>query len=132
MVGIMSLLPSDAGDNVSRRQGHFCWCCGRMKANEGFSGRGHARHVCKDCSRLGPDELAYQQAARDIDRMIQWETGRVTRKQRNNFERFLQHPNERIRHYAEGIAARMTVERRCVPSSIYFESASSTSMPPAS
>lgn len=91
---------------MSKRQGHFCWCCGRTKPNERFSGRGHARHICKDCHRLGPDELAYQQAVRDIDRMIQWETGRVKRKQRSNFARFLQHPNERIRKYAERVVAR--------------------------
>ena len=77
-----------------------------MKPNERFSGGGHARHLCKDCHKLGPDELAYQQAVRNIDRMIQWETGRVKRKQRNNFAPFLRHPNERIRRYAEGVAAR--------------------------
>ncbi len=76
-----------------------------MRPNERFSGAGHARHLCKECKKLGAEELTYRQAARDIDRMIQWETGRVKRKQRNNFARFLQHPNERIRRYAESVAA---------------------------
>lgn len=88
------------------RPGHFCWCCGRMRPNERFSGAGHARHLCKECSKLGAEELTYRQAVRDIDRMILWETGRVKRKQRNNFARFLRHPSERIRRYAEGVAAR--------------------------
>jgi len=76
-----------------------------MRANERFSGAGHARHLCKDCQKLGADELAYRQAVRDIDRMVQWETGRIKRKQRANFDRFLRHPNERVRRYAEDVLA---------------------------
>jgi len=53
-----------------------------MRPNERFSGAGHASHVCKDCQRLGAEELAYRQAVRTIDRMIHWETGRLKRKQR--------------------------------------------------
>ncbi len=77
-----------------------------MRPNERFSGAGHARHLCKECKKLGAEELTYRQAVHDIDRMIQWETGRVKRKQRNNFARFLRHPSERIRRYAEDVAAR--------------------------
>src|SRR5436305_12475027 len=32
--------------------GHFCWMCQRHRPNEAFSGKGHARHLCKECSRL--------------------------------------------------------------------------------
>ncbi len=88
-----------------RTRGHFCWSCGRVRPNERFSGRGHARHLCTDCQKLGAEELVYRQAIRDIDRMVHWEIGRVKRKQRSNFERFLRHTNERIRRYAEGILA---------------------------
>lgn len=55
---------------------------------------------------MGPEELAYRQAVRTIDRMLQWETGMVKRKQRASFARFLRHSDERIRKYAEGVAAR--------------------------
>jgi hypothetical protein len=34
-----------------KRQGHYCRVCGRYRANEKFSGKGHARHICKDCAR---------------------------------------------------------------------------------
>ena len=30
--------------------GHYCWRCGRRRANEKFSGKGHAKHICKDCA----------------------------------------------------------------------------------
>jgi hypothetical protein len=48
-----------------KRRGHFCWCCGRVRPNEAFSGRGHARHLCKECSRLGAAEIVLRQQARN-------------------------------------------------------------------
>lgn len=30
--------------------GHYCRICGRTRANEKFSGKGHKNHICKDCS----------------------------------------------------------------------------------
>jgi hypothetical protein len=33
-------------------QGHYCRICGQYKANEKFSGRGHAAHICKACHSL--------------------------------------------------------------------------------
>jgi len=91
---------------VTKRRGHFCWCCARTRPNESFSGGGHARHLCKECHKLGGEELAYRQAVRNIDGMVQWETGRVKRKQRANLARYLTDPNERIRRHAEGVVAR--------------------------
>lgn len=86
-------------------RGHFCWRCARIRSNERFSGRGHARHRCRDCAKLGTAELAYRQAIRDVDRLVDW-NGVVRRKERKSFERFLSHPDERIRLYAAEVAAR--------------------------
>jgi hypothetical protein len=36
--------------------GHYCRICGRERANEQFSGRGHRIHVCKGCQRLPKSE----------------------------------------------------------------------------
>jgi hypothetical protein len=33
-------------------QGHYCRICGQYKANEKFSGSGHAAHICKACHAL--------------------------------------------------------------------------------
>ena len=38
--------------------GHYCKICGKYKANEKFSGKGHATHICKACSRLSAAEKA--------------------------------------------------------------------------
>jgi hypothetical protein len=93
-----------------RRSGHYCWSCGRMRANEKFSGRGHARHLCKDCARLGEEELAYRQAIRDLERLLTWD-GRVPRKNRGQFEKYLHHENERVRAYAHQLEAADAMER---------------------
>ena len=87
-----------------RRSGHYCWSCDRMRANEKFSGRGHARHLCKDCARLGKEELAYRQAIRNLERLLTWE-GRMPRKNREQFRRYLKHKDERVRAYAQQIEA---------------------------
>ena len=75
-----------------------------MRPNERFSGSGHARHLCKDCSRLGKSELEYRQDLRNLDRLVT-EEGIIGRKKRKAFNRFLEHPDPRIRRYAEELAA---------------------------
>jgi hypothetical protein len=92
--------------------GHYCWCCGRMRPNEKFSGGGHARHLCKDCSRLGAPELQHRQDRRNLERLVTRE-GVIGRKKRKDFNRFLEHPDPRIRRYAEKLAA-LDIEARAM------------------
>ena len=35
-----------------KKRGHYCKVCGEYKANEKFSGKGHAAHICKTCAAL--------------------------------------------------------------------------------
>ena len=90
--------------------GHFCWACGRRRSNEKFSGRGHARHLCRDCSKLGADELAYRQALRDLERCMTWE-GIIPRKRRKSFEQFLDHKDPQIRARAAEMLEEDRAER---------------------
>ena len=39
-----------------KKHGHYCKVCGEYKANEKFSGKGHAAHVCKSCASLPPEK----------------------------------------------------------------------------
>ena len=32
--------------------GHYCRICGERKSNESFTGKGHAKHICKECDAL--------------------------------------------------------------------------------
>jgi len=43
-----------------KRHGHYCKVCGCYKANEKFSGKGHAAHICKSCASLPPEQQAEQ------------------------------------------------------------------------
>ena len=44
--------------NKKRHNGHYCKICGCRKSNESFTGKGHARHICKECQSLPKDEQA--------------------------------------------------------------------------
>jgi hypothetical protein len=41
-----------SGMKKKKPQGHYCRIRGQYKANEKFSGRGHAAHICKECHSL--------------------------------------------------------------------------------
>ncbi len=84
---------------TKRRRGHFCWCCGRLLPNERFAGGGHVRHVCRECSQLGAEELEYRQAVRDIERVLRSPYS-ISRRERASLERHLQHPSPRVQSYA--------------------------------
>ncbi|MFG6324752.1 MAG: hypothetical protein K1W41_26530 [Lachnospiraceae bacterium] len=51
----------------NRPHGHYCKICGEYKANEKFSGKGHAAHICKACSRLSAAEKA---AVMDMNQLM--------------------------------------------------------------
>jgi hypothetical protein len=46
---------------------HSCRLCGRRRANERFSGRGHRIHVCRDCQALPKEERRTIEARREIE-----------------------------------------------------------------
>ena len=39
-----------------KKRGHYCKICGEYKANEKFSGKGHAVHICTACASLPPEK----------------------------------------------------------------------------
>lgn len=41
-----------------KKRGHCCKVCGEYKANEKFSGKDHAAHICKICAALPPEKQA--------------------------------------------------------------------------
>lgn len=43
-----------------KRHGHYCKVCGEYRANEKFTGKGHAVHICKSCAALPPTQRAEQ------------------------------------------------------------------------
>lgn len=39
-----------------KKTGHYCKICSEHKANEKFSGKGHAAHICKSCAAMPLEE----------------------------------------------------------------------------
>ena len=44
--------------DLCEKHGHYCKVCGEYKANEKFSGKGHASHICKSCASLPAETQA--------------------------------------------------------------------------
>ena len=59
----------------NRSHGHYCKICDEYKANEKFSGKGHAAHICKACSRLSVAEKA---SAMDMNRLMSFPMRRLS------------------------------------------------------
>ncbi len=36
--------------------GQYCRICGRNRPNEKFTGKGHSKHICKECTRMPKKE----------------------------------------------------------------------------
>lgn len=49
-----------------KKHGHYCKVCGQHKANEKFSGKGHANHICKVCAKLPAEQKAEMEAITKI------------------------------------------------------------------
>lgn len=52
--------PSEPFEVIGKIIPRYCKVCGEYKANEKFSGKGHAAHVCKSCASLPPEKQAEQ------------------------------------------------------------------------
>ena len=53
-----------------KHSGHYCRICGEYKANEKFTGKGHARHICKKCQFLPDDVKADMVRCNDVMRLF--------------------------------------------------------------
>lgn len=54
-----------------KHRGHYCKICGDYKPNEKFSGKGHAKHICKECASLPQEKKNKLQYINHIDRIAE-------------------------------------------------------------
>ncbi|GHT37162.1 hypothetical protein FACS189435_1570 [Bacteroidia bacterium] len=54
-----------------KRPGHYCRICGCRKPNEKFSGKGHAKHICKEYYSLPQEKKNELQYINRIDRIAE-------------------------------------------------------------
>lgn len=67
----------------NRPHGHYCKIRGEYKANEKFSGKGHAAHICKACSKLSTAEISERMTLNRLDNML---GGNISREQKKWLE----------------------------------------------
>ena len=77
--------------------GHYCKICGRRRANEKFSGSGHAAHICRDCARLPIEKRNELQTLTKIENLH----FRLNREQRSWLEKKRRDKHEEVREAAE-------------------------------
>ncbi len=76
---------------------HYCKICGEYKSNESFSGRGHAAHICKKCTKLP----AAVREERNIINRIDSLPFRLSKAQRKWLEGLKADEREAVRREAE-------------------------------
>lgn len=75
--------------------GHYCRICGRTRANERFSGKGHKKHICEECSKLSVtenDEMTIVNQIYSLCRYIN-----LSKANRRMLEGYLQHKSDKVR-----------------------------------
>ncbi len=80
-----------------KQRGHFCKICGEYKANEKFSGKGHAAHICKQCAKLPIEKRNEMQT---VNRLLNLPF-RLSKEQRSWLEKMRKSQSEEIRGAAE-------------------------------
>ena len=78
--------------------GHYCRICGRERANEKFSGKGHRLHVCKDCQKLPLAEREKIEIEGEVAGFIQ--QSRISQKNLKRLAELSGHADAGIRHLA--------------------------------
>lgn len=80
-----------------KRRGWYCKICGEWKANEKFSGKGHASHICKSCMKLPIEKRNEMMTVNRIMGLL-WH---LKKEQRSWLEKMKKSENEEIRSAAE-------------------------------
>ena len=91
-----------AKKRAHRPHGHYCKICGEYKANEKFSGKGHATHICKACSRLSAAEKA---EAMTINRLYNLSMNRLTASEKSWLENRVHDSRPEVAELAKDIYA---------------------------
>jgi len=93
-------------------QGHYCKVCDTYKANEKFSGKGHAAHICMVCMKLPPAERSAQMTLNKIEGMafrylneseIKWLRGKMNDQRPEVREAALEAHRIKFPHYERNL-----------------------------
>ena len=83
----------------NKRHGHYCKICGEYRANEKFTGKGHAAHICKACAKLSPADQAEQMTIQRLYRLPE----RLSKEQLNWLKNRTHDKRPNVREMAQEI-----------------------------
>jgi len=78
--------------------GCYCRLCGRERANEKFSGKGHGVHICKDCWNLPPPRKERIDKEEEILGFLR--QSRISSKNRARLVVLSEHADAELQHLA--------------------------------
>ena len=73
---------------------HYCRICSRHLPNEKFSGKGHANHICKTCSKIPKEVIAKAGHLDNIGKMLR--QSRISEKNIKYLEKLSLSPDPEI------------------------------------
>lgn len=79
--------------------GHWCRICGRTRANEKFSGRGHRDHVCKDCQRMPREKHDRIERLEELWNLL--DQSRISEKNIGRLKTLIAHPDSEVQRLAK-------------------------------
>lgn len=83
-----------------RTSGHYCKICSEYKSNESFSGKGHANHICRRCSKKSPSE---QVADMTLNRLFKMPFRKLSPAEKSWLENRLHDQREEVKSAAQEI-----------------------------
>lgn len=87
-----------------KRHGHYCKICDQWKANEKFSGKGHATHICKECASLPIERKNELQRINKVERIA--EKFRLTKEEWDLLEKYSKsNKYPELKEYASDVLA---------------------------
>lgn len=84
--------------------GHYCRICGRHRPNQRFSGKGHARHICRECQGLPRATLFRIEALNEIEGIL-FRQSCISKKNLNRMGELAACNDEEVRSMAEIVMA---------------------------
>ena len=91
-------------------KGHYCKICGEIKANEQFTGKGHANHICKKCSKKTGSQQAEEIAINRIYKLVRYSN--LSKQNREMLEEYLQDKRESVRVASQEVMEMFTFRFR--------------------
>lgn len=91
-------------------KGHYCKICGEIKANEQFTGKGHANHICKKCSKKTGAQQTEEIAINRIYKLVGYSN--LSKQNREMLEEYLQDKRESVRVASQEVMEMFTFRFR--------------------